>query len=1203
MVMGKVGILYDNISGNTGDVAIGLSVKKILCDLGVEFDELFPGNFNPDDYETIIIGGGHIIRPSPHFFYDKFKIKGRHILNAAGVLGSPSDLEYLEDYSYITVRSSWDKEQLSSLKKEVEVVPCTTMLLEDVDNLPFIPERPSLGIHLTPNFFDEKDERQFVQWASGLPFTIYFLPITHYNRDYLYLRKLSSQVPNSVMVPLMDPLQIFTFIGKLDLFISCSLHGGIFSYVHNVPFVLYNYNEKMLYFMKDRGLGRHLFTNFSELKSSFQLLMADKPDYSLRVASDLRSLERHVLRLKELLPTGSARSIGLSDRLAQANTQITSLQSQVLSLEAQLNTYDKIYALTGELIQSSYKAKNIEQALSDRINAVAVDAQIRKAMKNANVANVSDLGSSESEMRIASLTEQVRTATERVSLLESEIQDMRSSIVWQMLMKYHTGVVDRALPSGTGRRYKYDSCLNLCRAWYSEGPEIFLSKVGMFLRRKSPLLSQRSNACFVNIDLFGYPSEKGVLHLSEPLSGRFDFPIDGLCEIKVLTATSGKRVSGMTLSLMESLLGTPIRTSKVGGDEVLDKGYTSFKFKPVSKSSNKTYFFTLKSDGASIPDVWHAGDVSIPGIQLYRSGLEIAGCIGFQALANLRFRDPYDVWIAQNETSLQGNGQVSALDADALAYRPKISIITPVWNTDERWLRLAIESVLNQAYDNWELCIADGGSTKQHVRAVVEEYASKDPRIRVRFLEKNEGIAGNSNQALSLASGEFVGFLDHDDELVPFSLLEVIKAINEDPDLDFIYSDEDKIDERGQRFAPFFKPDWSPDLFLSCNYPCHFTVIRKKILDEIGGFSQGYDGSQDYDLFLRSTERTLSRRVKHIPKILYHWRTISESAASSCSAKPYAYIAAKRALVDSMARRGVEIVGVADGFWTGSYRVRYAVKRDPKVSILIPNKNSPEVLRRCIDSIVKNTLYPNYEIVIIDNQSDDPELLKYYDDLTKSGMAALLHYDRPFNYSAINNFAASKTESDYILFLNNDVEVISSDWISAMLEHAQRDDVGAVGGKLLFTNRSIQHCGIVLGLGEHRVAGHPYYKYPDHNGYFGIINLVRNCSAVTGACLMTRRSCFEEAGGFDELNLSVAFNDVDYCLKLRERGYFVVYTPYAQLYHHESSSRGSDDSPGKKERFLSEVSYMRARWGGILDNDPFYSPNLSLIKEDFSIRL
>jgi len=530
-------------------------------------------------------------------------------------------------------------------------------------------------------------------------------------------------------------------------------------------------------------------------------------------------------------------------------------------------------------------------------------------------------------------------------------------------------------------------------------------------------------------------------------------------------------------------------------------------------------------------------------------------------------------------------------------YRPKISIVMPAWNTEEKLLRKAIDSVLNQVYDNWELCIVDGGSTKPHVRKILEEYVRKDKRIKVKFLPKNLGIAGNSNEALKLATGEFVAFLDHDDELAPFALYEVVKLLNEKPDLDFIYSDEDKVDEKGRRRDPFFKPDYSPDMFLSVNYICHLSVIRKSLVDKVGGFRLGYDGSQDYDLFLRVLEHT--DRIAHIPKILYHWRMTETSAATSTSAKPYAYGAAKKALADAMKRRGIEIEGVYDGLWPGSYRVKYKIKESPKVSIIIPIKDKVVVVKRCIDSILNKTTYQNYEIVIVDNNQED-ETLEYYKTVKNHSKIRILEYNKPFNLSAINNYAVSKVNSEFILFLNSSTEVVTSEWLSAMIEHAQRKEVGAVGAKLLYPDNTIRHAGIILGVGPYRVAGLSHEHMSNNfSGYFGRPHIIQNVSAVSMDCMLTKKSIFEAVGRFDEVNLTTSLGGLDYCLKLREKGYLIVYTPYAVLRYY--GPKDCKHVIENQKTFLKEVEFLREKWKDFLNNDPYYNPNLTKGKTDFSI--
>jgi O-antigen biosynthesis protein len=432
--------------------------------------------------------------------------------------------------------------------------------------------------------------------------------------------------------------------------------------------------------------------------------------------------------------------------------------------------------------------------------------------------------------------------------------------------------------------------------------------------------------------------------------------------------------------------------------------------------------------------------------------------------------------------------------------------------------------------------------------------------------------------------------------LPPWSLYFVARAIARDAALDILYSDEDKLDEQGRRCHPHFKPDWNPELLYSINYFGHLVVIRRSLILAAGGIRSGYDGSQDFDLILRCTAQSDARRIHHIPAILYHWRMSPQSTARDAGAKNYAHAAGVRALQSRFPGLRVD-----DGPFATSYRVRFALPAPaPRVSVLIPTRDGFAHLSRCIRSITSLTSYPNLELIVLNNQSRDPATLAYFDELTRSGTATVLPYDHPFNYSAINNFGACHASGEVLLLLNDDVEVTGPDWIEEMLSYLYRDGVGAVGAKLLYPDRRVQHAGVILGIGG--VAGHSH-KYAAENdyGYFGRLVLPQEFSAITGACLMVRREAFEAVGGLDDKNLGVAFNDVDFCLRLRERGWRCVWTPYAQLIHHESLSRGYEDTPEKKARFAGEVGYMMQRWRGVLGKDPHYNPNLTLRHEDFSL--
>jgi O-antigen biosynthesis protein len=561
----------------------------------------------------------------------------------------------------------------------------------------------------------------------------------------------------------------------------------------------------------------------------------------------------------------------------------------------------------------------------------------------------------------------------------------------------------------------------------------------------------------------------------------------------------------------------------------------------------------------------------------------------------------YERWMERYTPTAEMLKQMT-VTAQSWLYQPVVSIVMPVYNPPLAFLRAAIESVLAQAYPHWELCIADDASDDLEVLELLSQFAAQDSRIKVTFRERNGHISAASNSALELARGEYIALLDQDDLLAPEALYEVVALLNQHPQADLIYSDEDKLNDQGQRVQPFFKPDWCPDSFLSRMYTCHLGVYRRSLVEAIGGFRTGFEGSQDYDLVLRLTEQT--QQIFHLPRVLYHWRHHASSAASSTTAKPYAATAAQRALLEACQRRGEPAREVVVNPETpGVYLVRYQLQHHPLVSIIIPTRNLGSVLDQCLQSIFEKTTYPHYEVILIDNGSDELETLQLIADWETRQPDRLKCYSLniPFNYSQINNLAVSEAAGDHLLFLNNDIEVIAPDWIEAMVEQAQRPSVGAVGALLLYPDQTVQHAGVVLGIGG--VAGHSHKYFPNgQTGYFSQLAAVNNYSAVTGACLMCRREVFEQVGGFDE-SLAIAFNDVDLCLRIRQAGYNNLSLPHARLYHHESRSRGTEDTPEKRSRFYYELDYMKQKWADLLQQDPCYSPHLSLEREDYSIRL
>ena len=520
-----------------------------------------------------------------------------------------------------------------------------------------------------------------------------------------------------------------------------------------------------------------------------------------------------------------------------------------------------------------------------------------------------------------------------------------------------------------------------------------------------------------------------------------------------------------------------------------------------------------------------------------------------------------------------------------MAAQPLISIITPVYNTPVEWLEEAVASVEAQIYENWELLLIDDASTDAATLRALKALAERDPRIRVLHLPENSGISRASNAGIAAARGEWIALLDHDDVLEPDALYHTPKTLAAHPKADLIYSDEDKLTETGLE-APMFKPDWSPDFFLSYNYLCHFTTIRMSLVRELGGFRPEYDFAQDYDLFLRIMSRT--PHIFHVPRILYHWRRSEGSTSTNIRSKPDALEAARRGLSDYLAREH-QPGHVAIDWRTHGFRIRRHLKEEKKISIIISTRDRIELLARCVASVESKSSYLNYEIVVVDNDSQSAEAQSYFENFPHR----LLRYEGPFNYSAINNFAVENTDSPWLLFLNNDTEVIESGWLTAMAEHVQRPEVGAVGARLILRDETIQHAGVVLGV--RGMVKHAFYGFPAESpGVCRQLQVTRNYSAVTAACMMTRRDVFQEVGGFDEERLPVIFNDVDLCLKMRKAGYLVVYTPFAKLYHDESASRRASVEP-------SEAEVLRERWPALVEHDPYYNPNLSREHADFSL--
>ena len=869
--------------------------------------------------------------------------------------------------------------------------------------------------------------------------------------------------------------------------------------------------------------------------------------------------------------------------------EITNLGQYTKNLERIIGDKD------GEITNLQQYTKNLERIIGDKNGEITNLQQYTKNLEN--VISDRDAQITNLQQYTKNLETIIGNKDAHITNLTNTLQSMQESSVWKILTKFHQGFVEPALPMGTRRRGLYNLGFTSFRVLVNDGPSAFLFKIKEKLSGRT---RDETNVPVVEIKMV---PPQVPLSLMKKLTGKFTFPLDNLSEIRILTTTCKMRNADLELHVTNGE-GIIIRKSRAKGYRILDNDYTSFNFKPIKDSKDKKISFHLISRGEPSAAVWYNESKMADDLQLFYEDKPLAGLIGFQAFGDIGLKSKYELWILKNEKNVAVKRKHDKEEVLNFECQPKISIIIP-FDPSGAGITAAIESVINQIYENWELCIAFAPS-QSDVRKNLESYTKKDARIKIRILTENRGISQNFNEALSLATGEFIGLLHAGDELSPDALYEVISTLQNNRTADLIYSDEDKIDSDGKRSDPFFKPDWTPDLFLSSMYTGNLVVYNKKIIDKTGGFREGYDGCQEYDLALRFIEKT--DRIYHIPKILYHRRITLDTAPPAFGTD--SEITAKKALNEYMKRNNID-GEVSEGLCTGSYNLKRKLLKTPLVSVIIPTKDNVVVLKRCIDSILQKTSYSNYEIIIVDNNSKEDKTYDYFRNIETIQNVKILKFEKKFNFSEINNFAVKNASGEILLFLNNDTEVITNDWMTAMLEHAQQNEVGAVGCKLLYPDNTIQHAGVILGINsisipfENGVAEHAHKHFPkSDNGYFGRINVIQNFSAVTAACMMVRKEVFEAAGGFDEQNLKVSFNDIDLCLKIRELGYRIVYTPYAELYHYESLSRGYEDTQEKCEQSVREFRYMREKWGKIIDNgDPYYNPNLSLRYDDFRIKI
>ena len=560
---------------------------------------------------------------------------------------------------------------------------------------------------------------------------------------------------------------------------------------------------------------------------------------------------------------------------------------------------------------------------------------------------------------------------------------------------------------------------------------------------------------------------------------------------------------------------------------------------------------------------------------------------------------PYQKWILRH---LPGPRELEKQRHEKFEYQPKISIVVPLYKTPEKYLRQLVDSVREQTYPNWELCLSDGSGESSPLSRLLDELERSDKRIRVVRNGRALRIAENTNAGMEAATGDFIAFADHDDVLTPHALYQCVKALNENREIRLLYSDEDKMSMDGHKFfQPHFKPDYNPDLLCTVNYICHLFVVRRDVVDQVGLFRPEFDGAQDYDFIFRCVEAVKPEEIYHITKILYHWRCHEDSTAENPESKTYAFEAGKRAIEAHYERTGIR-AEVFQGEFLGLYRTKFIRDHDPLISIIIPNKDHTDDLKRCMDSIDGKSTYQNYEYIIVENNSTEEKTFRFYKELEENNpKARVVYWDREFNYSAINNYGASFAKGEYLLLLNNDTEIINEDCLEELLGYCMRGDVGAVGARMYYEDDTIQHAGVVIGFGG--IAGHCFVLQPrGTTGYCHRIICAQDYSAVTAACMLVKKSAFDQVGGLTE-ELAVAFNDIDFCMKLRAAGYLIVYNPYAELYHYESKSRGLEDTPEKVARFNKEIATFEKRWPDIMrDGDPYYNPNLTLKSQDFSLK-
>jgi GT2 family glycosyltransferase len=982
--MSHIGLLWDSVSDNMGDKAIGLLLQRALDAHQIPHRTVDP--FAPDvqDIAMLIVGGGELIRTPGHYFYDAFRVPGPHVLNTVGVLDG-SDTDYLEGYRLVTARSKADCEKLG----RGEPVPCLSLLYERYlpsGELPVHIPEGAIGIHLSDSFHEEF--LSFVRWLREEKIgPIVWLPITHYNHDYSILKLLAEQVPDSILLPRMSPDNVFRAIGQLRALITSSLHGTLFAYVQNVPFIARRHPDKITYFLFERDLRHLTFKTAADIAEKLPRLLDHRPDFSQQTEADLSScaalLEEIVEHAQSALASGSGSAL-----------RIDIPSTNRMAYDTEMAHYKHYGELTASLLRQQF---NLEEEYRELL-----EESRRQRM-----------------------------------IAETHLAQMSSTVSWQIVQSWWR-FRQRLMPPGSSQDRLYRQTRH---------------------------------------------------RLSRTLS-RF--------------------LSGLTASMNQPL--TP----------------------PASKKQEE---------------------------QRYRE---------FQR----QFEPGADDLSKQR------------IEVSQWEEKPLFSIVTAVYNPPLSVFEEAVQSVQAQTYDNWEWRIADA-SSEGAIWAYLSELAEQDARIKPVRLSENRGISANTNAVLREAAGDYIVLLDHDDTIAAHALYAVAKTIQQHPDADFVFSDSDKLNEKGERCEPLFKPDWSPELLLSANLLTQLSVFRRSLLDEIGCLNPEMDGAQDWDLFLRISEHT--RNIYHVPEILYHWRKSAKSTAQSTDNKAWVREAQRSALVAHLERSGLvdPVVSFLPEHPIHSVHPvsTWRLSNKPRVSIVIPSRDQADILSRCLESLDELTSYPDYEIILVDTGSAERDTYALYERWTAKPHFKLIHFREPFNFSKACNFGAAHATGQLLLFLNNDIEVLHDDWLHLMVQWFEREGVGVVGPKLLYPSGKIQHAGVIVGLGA--MAAHIFSGSSEHiSTIFGGADWYRNFLAVTGACMLISQEAFEAVGGFDE-EFILNYSDIDLCLRVHEAGYRIVYTPQARLIHHEGTThRGkiprSDFEQGDKKW---------QRW--FRSGDPYFNPNLS----------